>query len=69
MKQNVCENLLEILAGAGVNEIFGVTGDALNVLLEAIRKDDRFQRIGIRHEENAAYMAYAESEITGGIGV
>ena len=38
MKKNVCENLLEILAGAGVNKIFGVTGDALNVLLEAIRK-------------------------------
>ena len=43
MKKNVCENLLEILAGVGVNKIFGVTGDALNVLLEAIRKDDRFQ--------------------------
>jgi thiamine pyrophosphate-dependent acetolactate synthase large subunit-like protein len=69
MKKNVCENLLEILASAGVNKIFGVTGDALNGLLEAIRKDDRFKWIGVRHEENAAYMAYAESEITGGIGV
>lgn len=69
MKQNVCENLLDILAGVGVRKIFGVTGDALNALLEAIRKDDRFDWIGVRHEENAAYMAYAESEITGGIGV
>ena len=69
MKKNVCENLLEILAGVGVSKIFGVTGDALNALLEAIRKDDRFEWIGVRHEENAAYMAYAESEITGGIGV
>lgn len=69
MKQNVCENLLDILAGVGVRKIFGVTGDALNALLEAIRKDDRFDWIGVRHEENAAYMAYAESEITGGLGV
>ena len=69
MHQNVCENLLEILAGAGVRKIFGVTGDALNAFLDAIRKDDRFEWIGVRHEENAAYMAYAQAELTGGIGV
>ena len=69
MHQNVCENLLDILAGVGVRQIFGVTGDALNAFLDAIRKDDRFDWIGVRHEENAAYMAYAQAELTGGIGV
>ncbi|MCH2183276.1 MAG: thiamine pyrophosphate-dependent enzyme [Mariniblastus sp.] len=69
MHQNVCQNLLDILAGAGVRQIFGVTGDALNAFLDAIRKDDRFEWIGVRHEENAAYMAYAQAELTGGIGV
>jgi len=69
MKQSICESLLEILADAGVRQIWGVTGDALNPLLEAIRKDDRFQWIGVRHEEHAAYAAYAQSELTGGIGV
>jgi len=69
MHQNVCENLLDILANAGVRQIFGVTGDALNAFLDAIRKDDRFEWIGVRHEENAAYMAYAQAELTGGIGV
>lgn len=69
MHQNVCENLLDILAGVGVRQIFGVTGDALNAFLDAIRKDDRFEWIGVRHEENAAYMAYAQAELSGGIGV
>ena len=69
MHQNVCQNLLDILAGAGVRQIFGVTGDALNAFLDAIRKDDRFEWIGVRHEENAAYMAYAQAELSGGIGV
>ncbi|TWU29670.1 thiamine pyrophosphate-dependent enzyme [Bythopirellula polymerisocia] len=69
MSQNVCENLLDILAGVGVRDIFGVTGDALNAFLEAIRTDKRFRWIGVRHEENAAYAAYAQAELTGGIGV
>jgi thiamine pyrophosphate-dependent acetolactate synthase large subunit-like protein len=69
MAKDVCETLLDILASAGVRDIFGVTGDALNTLLEAIRKDDRFRWIGVRHEENAAYAAYAQAELTGGIGV
>ncbi len=69
MKKSVCESLLDLLADAGVSQIWGVTGDALNPLLEAIRVDDRFRWIGVRHEEHAAYAAYAQSEITGGLGV
>ena len=69
MSQNVSQSLLDILAEAGARDIFGVTGDALNAFLEAIRTDDRFRWIGVRHEEHAGYAAYAQSEITGGIGV
>ncbi len=69
MSKNVCEVLLDILADAGGHQIFGVTGDALNPLLEAMRGDDRFEWIGVRHEENAAYAAYAQSHLTGGIGI
>ena len=69
MGQNVCENLLDIFAGVGVRDIFGVTGDALNAFREAIRKDGRFRWVGVRHEENAAYAACAQAELTGGIGV
>ena len=67
--KNVAQVLLDILADAGARDIFGVTGDALNTLLEGIRTDDRFRWYGMRHEENAAYAAYAQAEITGGIGV
>lgn len=69
MSQSVCESLLDVLAEAGAKDIFGVTGDALNPFLEAIRKDTRFRWIGVRHEENAGYAAYAQSELTGKIGV
>lgn len=69
MAQSVAESLLEVLASVGAGDIFGVTGDALNPLVEGIRKDDRFRWIGVRHEEHAGYAAFAQSELTGGIGV
>ena len=68
-KKNVCEELLDVLADAGGKQIFGVTGDALNPLLVALRDDERFSWVGVRHEENAAYAAYAQAELTGGIGI
>ena len=67
--KNVCEVLLDILADAGGKQIFGVVGDALNPFLEAMRGDERFEWKGMRHEENAAYAAYAQSHLTGGIGI
>ena len=69
MSQNVAESLLEALASVGARDIFGVTGDALNPLVESIRTDDRFRWIGVRHEEHAGYAAFAQSELTGRIGV
>jgi len=69
MGQSICQCLLGILSEAGAREIFGITGDVINPLLEAIRNDDRFRWIGMRHEEHAAYAAAAQSELTGKIGV
>jgi thiamine pyrophosphate-dependent acetolactate synthase large subunit-like protein len=69
MSRSICECLLDILAEAGAREIFGIAGDVINPLLEAIRQDDRFRWIGVRHEEHAAYAAAAQSELTGRIGV
>ena len=65
-KKNVCDVLLDNLHAAGARRIFGVTGHAINPLLEAIRRDDRFECISVRHEENAAYSQVA---LSGGIGV
>jgi thiamine pyrophosphate-dependent acetolactate synthase large subunit-like protein len=69
MARSICEALLDLLAEAGAREIFGMTGDVLNPLLDAIRTDDRFRWIGVRHEEHAAYAAAAQSELSGRIGV
>ncbi len=69
MARNVCEEILEVLIGVGVTQIFGVTGDALNPLVDAIRRDDRIRWIAVRHEETAAYAATAHNQITGTLGV
>ena len=69
MSRNVCEELVSILQGVGVERIFGVTGDALNPLLDAIRRQDQLRWIAVRHEETAGYAAAAESLISGRLGV
>jgi len=69
MATRVCEVVLDVLASAGARDVFGITGDALNPLLDAIARDDRFRWLGMRHEENAAYAACAQAELTGGLGV
>lgn len=68
-EKNVCEVLLDNLHAVGARQIFGVTGDALNPFLEAIRNDGRFEWIAVRHEENAAFAACSQAALTGGIGV
>jgi pyruvate dehydrogenase (quinone) len=67
--KNVCETLLDVLAGVGVQQIFGMTGDALNPFLDAIRRDGRFEWIGIRHEETGAFAAAAQAKLTGNLAV
>ncbi|MAI79889.1 MAG: pyruvate oxidase [Deltaproteobacteria bacterium] len=69
MSRNVCEELISILQGVGVEHIFGVTGDALNPFLDGIRRQNQLRWIGVRHEETAGYAATAQSLITGGLGV
>lgn len=66
---NVAESLVGLLADAGVTHIFGVAGDALNPFTDAIRRDKRIKWIGVHHEENGAYAAYAQSAISGRPGV
>ncbi len=66
---SVAEILISLLHQAGVRRIFGVAGDALNALTDALRRDGRIEWIGFRHEENAAYAACGEAEIGGGLGV
>src|SRR3954470_19468649 len=65
----VCEALLEILAGHGVKYIFGIPGDAINELIEAIRKQDKIKFIHVMHEESAAFAASAQAKLSGNLCV
>jgi hypothetical protein len=54
----------------GATHVFGVVGDGINPLIEALRKrQDRIAYIGARHEEAAAFMACGMAKHTGRLGV
>ncbi|UIN37832.1 ubiquinone-dependent pyruvate dehydrogenase [Methylobacterium oryzae] len=61
--------MVQALAQAGVNRIYGVVGDSLNGLTEALRQDGSIAWIHTRHEESAAFAAGAEAHLTGALAV
>lgn len=65
----VAEHLVESLAEHGVTQVWGVVGDALNPVTDAIRREDRIEWMGVRHEEAAAFAAGAQAQLTGRLGV
>src|SRR6204780_2267905 len=69
MAKKVAELLVDVLAGAGVRRIYGVAGDSLNGITDAIRATQKLEWIHMRHEEAAAFAAGAEAHLTGGLAV
>lgn len=69
MPATVSSILIDTLHQIGVRQIFGVVGDALNPLTEAIRLDGRIEWIGVRHEEGAALAAAGQAKLTGRLAV
>jgi pyruvate dehydrogenase (quinone) len=67
--ENVADLIAETLIQAGVKRVFGVVGDSLNGLTEAMRKRSAIDWVHVRHEEVAAFAAAGESQITGGLAV
>jgi pyruvate dehydrogenase (quinone) len=65
----VAELLIESLADYGVTSVWGVVGDALNPVTDAIRREDRIDWIGVRHEEAGAFAASAQAQLTGRLAV
>lgn len=65
----VADGLIELLVRSGVRQVWGVVGDALNPITDAIRRTDDIEWIGVRHEEVAAYAVNAQAQVTGTIGV
>jgi pyruvate dehydrogenase (quinone) len=69
MAKKIADLLVDVLAEAGVRQIYGVSGDSLNGITDSIRTKKRLQWIHVRHEETAAFAAGAEAHLTGRLAV
>lgn len=67
--ESVSGVILDVLAEVGVRQVFGIPGDAINGLVEAIRKQEVIAFVQVRHEEAGAFAAGAQAKLTGGLGV
>src|ERR1700722_10234505 len=68
-RKKVADLLVEVLAKAGVRQIYGVSGDSLNGITDSIRATKQIGWIHVRHEETAAFAAGAEAHLTGRLAV
>jgi pyruvate dehydrogenase (quinone) len=68
-KKTVADVLVDTLAGAGVARMYGVSGDSLNGITDAIRRHEHLRWVHVRHEEAAAFAAGAEAHLTGRLAV
>jgi pyruvate dehydrogenase (quinone) len=68
MSQTVAEVLISVLEQTGVKQIFGLIGDSLNPLADALRRSN-IEWIGVRHEEGAALAAAGQAKLTGQLAV
>ena len=64
-KKRVADQLVDVLAEAGVRRICGVSGDSRNGITDSIRASRKLDWIHLRHEETAAFAAGAEAHLTG----
>src|SRR3989454_1209730 len=67
---NASDVLIETLIDWGVEVVFGLPGDGINGIMEALRThQDKMRFVQVRHEESAAFMACAYAKYTGKLGV
>src|ERR1700710_1523903 len=70
MADTAADILVDVLMDWGVEVIFGIPGDGINGIMEALRKREKEIRfVQVRHEESAAFMACAYAKYTGKLGV
>src|SRR5580698_8014235 len=68
MSQSVAEMLVKALESVGVKQIFGLIGDSLNPIADAVRRT-KIEWVGVRHEEGAALAAAGQAKLSGKLGV
>ena len=66
---NVAEQIVEVLVEAGVQRVYGVVGDSLNPIVDAIRRTSGIEWVHVRNEEAGAFAAAAEAQLTGRLAV
>jgi hypothetical protein len=70
MAQTAADVLIDTIHDWGVDVVFGLPGDGINGIMEALRtRQDRIRFVQVRHEESAALMACAYARFTGKLGV
>jgi pyruvate dehydrogenase (quinone) len=67
--KTVADQFVETLAAVGVKRIYGVVGDSLNGLTDAIRRQGKIEWLHVRNEEAGAFAAGAEAHLTGELAV
>src|SRR6202789_3294754 len=65
MARNVADILWEMLAHAGVKRCYGIVGDALNPVIDALRRNGEIEFIHVRHEEYGVFAAVDDAYLTG----
>jgi pyruvate dehydrogenase (quinone) len=65
MALKVADVMWEMLANAGVKRCYGIVGDALNPVIDALRRNGKIEFIHVRHEEYGVFAAVADAYLTG----
>ena len=65
MARSVADGMWEMLVSAGVRRCYGIVGDALNPVIDALRRNGSVEFIHVRHEEYGVFAAVAEAQLTG----
>lgn len=63
-KKRISDVLIDVLANAGIERIYGITGDSLNSVNDSLRRNGKIAFEHVRHEETAAFAAGAEAALT-----
>jgi len=65
MSRTVADGLWEMLVSAGVRRCYAIVGDALNPVVDALRRNGQVDFVHVRNEEFGAFAAVAEARLTG----
>ncbi|MCU1663598.1 MAG: pyruvate dehydrogenase, partial [Pseudonocardia sp.] len=69
MAYTVADQMIDVLVQAGVGRVYGLVGDSLNPLADAIRRNPRIEWVHVHNEEAAALAAASEAQLTGQLAV